>query len=119
MRVPIRAGVAVPPQKRNRVNETEQPQDDEAGQPIRVAAVEKPSEKLLIVHHRRRMRLANAVQGLAEGDANFVRSFSKRGSLRIGSQTGSSLRVGTLIPLGEESECSINDSAESESPSVA
>src|SRR6188472_2325606 len=58
--------------KSDRINKPKQPQNDESGEPIRIAAREKPSEEFFIRHHERD-------GGLLKTDA-----FEDRGKTRIG-----------------------------------
>src|ERR1700680_2839385 len=72
------------------VNETEQPQNNKARQPVGISGRQKLLKKIIAIIHRRTARLTNKLQRLDGFGVRSVTSFSNRRSFRSGSNIGSS-----------------------------
>src|ERR1700680_5138111 len=62
------------------VNETEQPQNNKARQPVGISGRQKLLKKIIAIIHRRTARLTNKLQRLDGFGVRSVTSFSKRGA---------------------------------------
>ena len=63
--------------KRDRINETEQAQNDKSSQPVGISGRQKLLKEIIAIIHRRTARLTNKLQCL---DVRSATIFSKHGS---------------------------------------